>query len=89
VRLRLARLYQESGQAAEAGPLIAAALQASTKEASRGQPTLSQKVRQATALLLAGKSAEARPLAGAVFATGFRRAPFVTLCAKNGITPPA
>ena len=89
LRLRLAALYQEWGRGAEADPLIAAALEASTKEASRGQPTLAQKVRQATALLLAGRSAEARPLAGVVFATGYRRLPFVKLCARNGIAPPA
>jgi len=43
--------------------------------------------RHATALLLSGRSAEARTIAGRVFATGYRRLPFVELCAKHGLAP--
>ncbi len=89
LRLRLAALYQESGRSAEATPLLTAALEASAKDAARGQVTLAQNVRHATALLLLGRGADARPLANAVLATGYRRLPFVKLCAKNGIVPPA
>jgi tetratricopeptide (TPR) repeat protein len=89
LRLRLAALDQEVGRGAEATPLLAAALDACTKEAARGEPTLARNVRHATALLLLGRSADARPLAEGVFATGYRRLPFVKLCAKNGIAPPA
>jgi serine/threonine-protein kinase len=89
LRLRLAALDQEAGRSAEAAPLLAAALEACTKEAAHGQATFTRKVRQATALLLLGRTAEARPIAEGVFAAGYRRRPFVKLCAKNGIAPPA
>jgi serine/threonine protein kinase/tetratricopeptide (TPR) repeat protein len=88
VRLRLAALDRDAGRSAEATPLLAAALEACTKDAARGQPTLTRNVRRATALLLLGRTAEARPIAESAFATGYRRRPFVTLCAKHGITPP-
>ena len=88
LRLRLAALYQESGRNAEAELLLVSALGACTKAAARGDATPVQRVRQATALLLLGRSAEARPLAEGVFATGYRRRPFLELCAKNGIAPP-
>jgi tetratricopeptide (TPR) repeat protein len=89
LRLRLVGLYQESGRSAEAAPLLVATLDACTKAAARGDTTPVQRVRQATALILLGRSAEARPLAEGVFATGYRRHPFFELCAKNGIAPPA
>jgi eukaryotic-like serine/threonine-protein kinase len=89
LRLRLAALAQDSGDGAKAAPLLAAALAACAKEAAAGHPTLALGVRHATALLLLGRGAEARPLANAVFASGYRRRPFVALCARSGIVPPA
>jgi serine/threonine-protein kinase len=89
LRLRLAAIDQGSGRSAEATPLLVATVEACTKDAAGGHATVDQRVRQATALLLLGRSAEARPLAHEVFATGYRRRPFLELCAKSGITPAA
>lgn len=85
--LRLAALLQESGRSDEAGPLLAQALAVCSKAAVRGDTSPSQLARHATALLLLGRTSEARPIAERVFATGYRRRPFVELCAKNGIAP--
>ena len=89
LRLRLAAYLLESGRSEEARPFLAAALESCGKAAARGDRSPYQLVRHATALFLSGRSAEAGPLAVRVFATGYRRRPFVELCRKDGITPPA
>ncbi len=88
LRLRLAALYLAAGRKAEAEPLVTAVLESCAGESARGRPTLARNVRHATALLLAGRAQEARRLADEIFATGYRRAPFVALCARSGIAPP-
>jgi serine/threonine protein kinase/tetratricopeptide (TPR) repeat protein len=85
LRLRVAGIDEETGRNAEAAPLLAPVLEAYAKAASRGDVTLAERVRQATALLLLGRDAEARPVAASVFATGYRRRSFVELCAQHGI----
>ncbi|MBK9966646.1 MAG: serine/threonine protein kinase [Holophagales bacterium] len=88
LRLRLAALHQETGRSTDAAPVLLRALDACTKAATSGDATPVQGVRHATALLLLGRDAEARPIAGRVFATGYRRQPFVELCGKHRIEPP-
>jgi len=88
-RLRLAALFQETGRRDEAGPLLLRALEVSSKGKARGERSPYLLARHATALLLLGRTSEARPIAERVFATGYRRRPFVELCRKNGIAPPA
>ncbi len=85
LHLRLAALFPETGRKDEAAPLLTGVLGASTKTAARGDGSPTDLVRKATALLLLGRSTEARPVAEHVFATGYRRRPFLALCAKNGI----
>ncbi len=87
LRLRLAALYLASGRSGDAGPLLSAALEACSKAVARGDRTPYQLARHATALLLSSRTAEARPIAERVFATGYRRRPFTELCAKHGVTP--
>jgi serine/threonine protein kinase/tetratricopeptide (TPR) repeat protein len=87
LRLRIAALEQDAARSKVAAPLLLAALEACAKESASGQPTLIWNVRRATSLLLLGRTAEARPIAASVLATGYRRRPFVALCARNGITP--
>ncbi len=88
LRLKLAALCQASGRRDEAASLLARVLQGSSRAAAKGDQSPYLLVRQATALILLGRIAEARPLAERVFATGYRRRPFFEVCAKNGIPPP-
>ena len=43
--------------------------------------------RKARFLRETGRTAEARPVADRLFATGYRRRPFVDLCDRSGIRP--
>ncbi len=88
LRLRLAALCQDLGRNDEATSYLARALEISSKATARGDKSPYVLVRQATALILLGRSAEARPIAERVFATGYRRRPFLELCKKKGIAPP-
>ncbi len=88
LRLRLAALRLDSGRKDEAARLLNGVLDVSSRAAARGDGSPALLVRQATALLLLGRAAEARPIAERVFATGYRRRPFVELCAKSAISPP-
>ncbi|HQR44944.1 MAG TPA: tetratricopeptide repeat protein [Thermoanaerobaculia bacterium] len=87
--LRLAALCLDASRKDEAAALASRAEGISSKAIARGDTSPGTLVRQATALMLLGRGAEARPAAERAFATGYRRRPFVELCAKNGIAPPA
>ncbi|HUK13536.1 MAG TPA: serine/threonine-protein kinase [Thermoanaerobaculaceae bacterium] len=89
LRLRLASLAQESGGGPAAAALLAAALDACAKRAAGSHPTPVELARHATALLLLGRTADARPLAEEAFGAGYRRRPFVALCASHRILPAA
>ncbi len=89
LELRLASLCQDSGRKDDAAPLLARVLDVTSRAAARGDESPDLLVRKGTALLLSGRAAEARPVAERVFATGYRRRPFLELCAKNGIAPHA
>ncbi len=86
--LRLAALEQEAGRSAQAVGLLDTTLAMSAVSAAGGHATLARTIRHAEALLLLGREAQARPLVEKVFATGYRRQPFVALCARHGLRPP-
>lgn len=88
LRVRLGRLYLESGRSAEARPLLEGALAESAKAVARPEPSITSLVQHAANLLLLDRTADARPVAERVFATGYRRRPLVELCATHGIAPP-
>jgi serine/threonine protein kinase/Tfp pilus assembly protein PilF len=83
--LRLASLCQDLGRKDEASALLTRVLEISSKAGARGDTSPYLLVRQASALLLLGRTAAARPIANRVFATGYRRRPFLELCRKYGI----
>jgi tetratricopeptide (TPR) repeat protein len=88
VLARMAALELDTGRSAAAKPLLdrALAILAAARDADKPPP----QAQTATVLLLLGRQAEARSLAERVFASGYRRRAFVTLCAKHGIqAPPA
>lgn len=83
--LRLASLCQDGGRQEEAAAHLSRALAISSKASARGDSSPYLLVRQASALLLLGKRSAARPIADRIFATGYRRRPFLELCKKNGL----
>jgi tetratricopeptide (TPR) repeat protein len=87
LKLRLAAFFLERGRGAEAAPLLAAAVASCEEPAALRDPNPYQMARHGTALLLSGRTAEARPVADRLFATGYRRRPFVDVCARSGIRP--
>jgi len=83
----LAEMYQQTGRASEAEPLLNRALEVLAKAAPSQTIAPELRTHEVSALLLLGRTAEARPLADRIFATGYRRRTFLTLCLAHGIRP--
>lgn len=84
---RLAAMLQRTGRREEAQALLLQALELEGPPPADRRETPPNERRRATILLLLGRTAEARPIAERVFATGYRGRPFVELCRQHGLGP--